>query len=90
MAELQAVHYIYAMAKEHAHAGAVYRVVPQNDMTFGVEIAVPGSFPAMVMSFATEQKAEAWITEHKRKVAENAPYRFRRAGSTKRPGVGET
>jgi hypothetical protein len=63
------------MAKEHPHADASYRVVPQKDMTYGVEVAVPGSYPALVTSFATEQKAEAWITEHKRQITENAFYR---------------
>ena len=58
------------MAKEHPHTEATYRVVPQKDMTYGVEVAVPGSYPAMVTSFTTAQKAEAWIVEHKRRVVE--------------------
>ena len=69
------------MAKEHPHAAASYRVVPQEDLTFGVEVIVPGSFPALVTSFATEQKAEAWITDYKHRVAENAPRRFMRRSS---------
>jgi hypothetical protein len=71
------------MAKEHPHAEATYRVVPQKDLTFGVEVNVPGSFPAMVTSFVTEQKAEAWIADHKRRVAENTPYRFMRRKSAR-------
>jgi hypothetical protein len=70
------------MAKEHPHAGAAYRVVPQKDETYGVEVIVPGSFPALVTSFATEQTAEAWITEHKRRVAENVPRGFMRGRRT--------
>jgi hypothetical protein len=58
------------MAKEHPHTGAVYRVVPQKDLTYGVEVILPGSYPTLVTSFATEQTAEAWITDHKRRVAE--------------------
>jgi len=71
-------HHIRWMAKEHPHAGAAYRVVPQKDETYGVEVIVPGSCPALVTSFATEQTAEAWITEHKRRVAENVPRGFMR------------
>ena len=75
-------HHIRWMAKEHPHAGAAYRVVPQKDETYGVEVIVPGSFPALVTSFATEQTAEAWITEHKRRVAENVPRGFMRGRRT--------
>jgi len=69
------------MAKEHPHAAASYRVVPQKDLTFGVEVIVPGSFPALVTSFVTEQIAEAWITDYKRRVEENAPPGFMRRNS---------
>ena len=74
-------HHIGAMAKEHPHAAASYRVVPQKDFTFGVEVVVPGSLPALVTSFDTEQIAEAWITDHKRRVEENAPRGFMRRNS---------
>jgi hypothetical protein len=76
-------HHIRAMAKEHPHAEATYRVVPQKDLTFGIEVKVPGSFPAMVTSFATEQTAEAWIADYKRRVAKNTPYRFMRRKSAR-------
>jgi hypothetical protein len=72
------------MSKEHPHAGATYRVVPQKDLTFGVEVNVPGSSPALVTSFATEETAEAWIANYKRRVAENVPNRFMR-GRPSRP-----
>jgi hypothetical protein len=71
------------MAKEHPTAGASYRVVSQQDLTFGVEVSVLGSFPAMVTSFATVQMAEAWIADYKRHVAENAPYHLRRRKSSR-------
>jgi hypothetical protein len=71
------------MAKEHPHAEATYRVVPHEDLTFGVEVKVPGSFPAMVTSFASEQTAEAWIADYKRRVAENIPHRFMRRKSAR-------
>jgi hypothetical protein len=76
-------HHIEAMAKEHPHSGAVYRVVPQEDLTYAVEVIVPGSYPAMVTSFATEQTAEAWIADHKRRVAENVPRNFMRGRSVR-------
>ena len=72
------IHHIKWMAKEHPHASAAFRVVPQKDSTYGVEVIVAGSFPAMVTSFATEESAEAWITGHKRRVAQNAPRHFMR------------
>jgi hypothetical protein len=75
-------HHVKAMAKEHPHAEATYRVVPQKDSTFGVEVSVPGCFPAMVTSFATEQTASTWIEDYKRRVAENIPNRFMRRKST--------
>jgi hypothetical protein len=72
------------MAKEHPHAGATFRVVPQKDLSFGVEVKVPGSFPAMVTSLATEQAAEAWITDYKRRVTENVPHRYMRGRASRK------
>ncbi len=69
------------MAKEHPHAEATYRVILQKDLTFGVEVTVPGSFPAMVTSFATEETAEAWIADYKQRVAANVSYKFMRRRS---------
>ena len=61
------------MAYKHPHADATYRIVPQKDMAYGVEVSVPDSSPAMVTSFATEQEAEAWIVEHKRRAESAIP-----------------
>jgi hypothetical protein len=61
--------HIRPMAQKHPHADATYRVVPLEISTFGVEVSIPDSSPAMVRSFATRDAAEAWITEHKRQVA---------------------
>jgi hypothetical protein len=71
------------MAKEHPHADAAYRVVAQKDSTYGVEVIVPGCSPALVTSFATEEIAEAWITNYKRRVAENVPRHFMRGRSSR-------
>ena len=54
-------HHVKAVAHEHPHAGATFRVVPPEDLTFGVEVQVPGSFQAMVTSFVTEEAAEGWL-----------------------------
>jgi hypothetical protein len=80
-------HYIRRMAKEHPHAGASYRIVTQENSTYGVEVIVPGSFPALVTSFATEESAEAWITGHKRRVEENVPRGFMRARGLRSSGA---
>jgi hypothetical protein len=65
----------------HPHADATYRVILQDDKTYGVEVAIPDSYPTMVKSFATVPEAEAWIAEHKRQ-AETEPFskrsRFRK------------
>ncbi len=67
------------MAREHPHTGASYRIVTQDNATYAVEVIVPGSYPALVTSFATAETAEAWITDHKRRVTENVPRGFMRA-----------
>jgi hypothetical protein len=56
------------MAPKHPHADAVYRVVPQMDGAFGVEVAIADTSPTVVTSFATEEEAEAWIVEHRRQI----------------------
>jgi hypothetical protein len=76
-------HYVKLMANEHPHADATFRVVPQKDLTFGVEVKVPGSFPAMVTSFAQELAAETWIAGYKQRVAEYSPYRYMRGKASK-------
>jgi hypothetical protein len=54
------------MPARHPHADASYRIAPQKDLTYGVEVSIPDTYPTMVTGFATEQLAEAWISEHKR------------------------
>ena len=73
------------MAKEHPHAGATYSVISLKDMTYGVEVVIPGSHPTMVTSFTTEQKAEAWIADHKRRVEEGAVHKLWRTGRRAQP-----
>jgi hypothetical protein len=56
------------MQKTHPHAEATYRVIPLDDGSFGVEVNIPDTYPTTVSKFATETDAEAWITEHQRRV----------------------
>jgi hypothetical protein len=69
--------YIYAMVYRHPHADAIYRIIVQEDRTFAVEVRIPGSFPALVRGFATEQAAEIWIAEHKLNAGRGAPSKKR-------------
>ena len=59
------------MEQKHPHADAVYRVVTQEDDTFGVEVTIPETSPTTVTSFASEADAEAWIEGHKARVRES-------------------
>src|SRR5260221_10274503 len=54
------------MVLGHPHADATYRIVPRG-RAYGVEFSIPNSNPTMVTSFATEQDAQRWIAEHKRR-----------------------
>ena len=72
--------------KTHPHAEAAYKVVTVSDGSFAVEVTIPDSHPAKVSPFATEADAEAWITEHRRRVEtqSQAGRGFRRAGGFRR------
>jgi hypothetical protein len=54
--------------RTHPHGEATYRVIPSGDAAFAVEVSIPEQLPAKVNPFATEADAEAWITEHRRRV----------------------
>ncbi len=60
------------MLKTHPYSLATYRVVAFADGAFGVEVSIPDSAPTTVSSFPTEIDAEAWIAEHRRRVAAQA------------------
>jgi hypothetical protein len=70
--------------RTHPHAEATYRVVPSDDGAFAVEVDIPESYPTRVSPFATKAAAEAWITEHRRRVqSENEPsHWFRSSGAS--------
>jgi hypothetical protein len=57
------------MKGKHPHGGASYRTVRHEDMTFSVEVMIPGALRTTVLSFATEAEAEWWIAKHKEEVA---------------------
>jgi hypothetical protein len=65
------------MEQKHPHADAVYRVVTQEDETFGVEVTIPETSPTTVTSFASEADAEAWIEDHKNRVRQSQTLRRR-------------
>jgi hypothetical protein len=56
------------MPKTHPHEEATYRVIPSDGGRFAVEVTIPDSHPTKVSPFATEEDAEAWIAEHRRRV----------------------
>jgi len=53
------------MPYEHPHVLASYRIVPQEDMTFAVEVSIPGTAPTMISGLATEARAEGWVAKHR-------------------------
>jgi hypothetical protein len=61
--------HIEAMAFRHPHSDATYRVIPQANDTYGVEVLIDAMNPTMVTGFASEPDAEAWIERHKLHVA---------------------
>jgi len=63
------------MARTHPHAEATYRVISLPGGSFGVEVTIPDTYPTKVSGFATKAAAQAWIAQHKRRVAESDLYR---------------
>ena len=47
-------------------------MISLDDGSFGVEVKIPETYPTTVSKFATEADAEAWITEHQRRVQSHA------------------
>ena len=56
------------MQKTHPHAEATYRVISFDDGSFAVKVEIPETYPTTVSKFATDAEAEAWITDHQRRV----------------------
>jgi len=59
------------MAKRPRLPMTRYRVVPQKDGSYGVEITRPGQEPAIMNRFWTEAEADAWITTEQIRTAEH-------------------
>lgn len=57
--------HIERMERRHPHSEAIYSVVPQPDLSFGVVVAIPDTHPTTVTGFATQEAAEAWVQRHK-------------------------
>jgi hypothetical protein len=53
------------MANAHVHADTMYRIIPMSGGSFGVEVASPGTKPAMMVPFVTKEAANIWIVDHK-------------------------
>ena len=75
-----------AMARTHPHSEATYTVVPLDDGTFGVQVAIPETYPTTVKPFPSAEEAEAWIAKHKTQVEAGAAggQWFRRTGGGRR------
>ena len=61
---------------------ASYRVFALADMSYGVEVTIPDTFPTTVRPFASEADAERWIERHKEKSRQQPakkPFRARNA-----------
>jgi len=52
----------------HPHAEAAYRVIPNEDGTFSVEVRIPDSHPTKVGPLPASADAEAWIAEQRSRV----------------------
>jgi hypothetical protein len=74
------------MEKDHPHDGAAYGIVEQFDMTYGVEVTIPGTFPTIVTGFPTEAAAVEWAARHKDGVARGLT--FRRQSVYRKPRSG--
>jgi hypothetical protein len=57
------------MDKQHPHFGASYKIARLTDDTFGVGVTIPGTQLVNVPSFASEELAKAWISNHGREIA---------------------
>jgi hypothetical protein len=58
------------MAKAPRLPATRYRVVPQEDGSYGVEITEAGQQPKVMNRFWTEAEADAWITTEQIRAAE--------------------
>ena len=75
------------MDKTHPHTDATYRILQQEDESFAVEVAIPGSFPTTVKSFASAQAAAGWIARHKEGVANSTTLRRTTFGARRQRGA---
>ena len=65
------------MDNKHPHSGASYKILKNDDATFGVEVSIPDSFPTVVSSFPSEAEAERWIAGHQKGIASGDSLRRR-------------
>ena len=65
------------MPKSDPAAQASFRLVPQQDGSYGVEVTIPETYPTMVTGFADAEAAESWIVKYKERVEAGPPSRRR-------------
>jgi hypothetical protein len=65
------------MAKPDPAAQASFRLVPQQDGSYGVEVTIPETYPTMVTGFASMEAAETWVMRYKQRVESGPPSRRR-------------
>jgi hypothetical protein len=75
-------HHMEIMSITEATPSTTFRIYRLDDQSYGIEVTVPDSFPTTVKSFASEEAAEAWITNYQTRLAEKTtrrPWRRRQA-----------
>jgi len=65
-------HHIVEMANLTPTEPTGFRIFLQNDSTYAIEVTIPGSFPTIIKSFATEALAEAWISSYRERLLAKA------------------
>ena len=63
--------------QEHPHLGATSKIIRMKDRSYGVEVTIPGAFPATITGLATQKDAERWIERHKNEIATWFPQRIK-------------
>jgi hypothetical protein len=54
---------------------SIYRIMPQSDGTFAVEVERVGALPQTAAGFPTEAAVKSWIAQDKRLADRSDPFR---------------
>ena len=63
------------MDKQHPHFGATYKIARHTDDTFRVGVTIPGRDVVNVPGFPSEERANAWVSDHESSVANGTELR---------------